>query len=238
MKKTPDFTLYWVSDTINEDWFVIVPCHVHDTHMGSYMAEWFHCEYEDLNNISAQDSTICYEAMADDVMAVPFSMIPATMKKKMKEEFALLNGKMQVLKEIFFGEGEFEEFENAPIKLFKPKIRKMFEKELNNDFDKIMEWCWTNLEPDEDNYLDKEFDGKYFKSNADYFDALEFYGMMLKWQTIGVILDTGKGYAPVHGQIDLLTNLGFTIIDNGDKSSQRVVVYNGQMYTEGEMESK
>lgn len=237
MKSKVNFTLYWVSDGISEDWFVLVPCHINDPHSGSYMAEWFHCEYEGLTDVgSVQDSTICYEARADDVLEVPLNKIPNHMREGMKKNYRGLKGNLKGLKELFF-DPEF----NA-VGIFKQDVRDMFEKELGNDFDKIMDWCWTNLEPDENGYDDPEFDGKYFVDAVDEYDANGVYKIMIDWSTIQDIIQYGKsgksGYAPIHGQIELLENLGFTIIDDGDKSGQRVVIYDGTMYSEGEMESK
>lgn len=232
-KKTPDFTLYWVQDGIQEDWFVIVPCNYYDCVTGAYMAEWFHCEYEGLTELSSvQDSILCYEAMSDDIMEVPFDKIPASMKKDMRKNYKELNSNIKGLKELFF-DPEFE-----CISIFKKEIREMFKNKFDDDFNKIMEWCYENLNPDKDTYNDPEFDGEFFIEDVDQDNAFSLYKIMLDWNTITSIIEDGHGYAPVHGQLDLLKNLGFTIIDDGKKTGQRVVVYDGHMYAEGNMESE
>lgn len=231
--KSAKFTLYWIYDGIGEDWFVIVPCDYNDPATGSYMAEWFYCDYEGLTEVGfVQDTTICYQAMSDDVMSVPLSKIPKNMKIKMKENFKELEGKMQELKELLF------DTEMSYIGVFNKKTRMMFKKEFNNNLDQIMNWCWTNLDPDENGYDDPEFDGKYFIKDVEQDDAFSLYKIMIDWQTIRAIIDDGNGYAPVHGQLNLLKNLGFTIIDDGEKTGQRVVVRNGDMYAEGATESQ
>lgn len=46
------------------------------------------------------------------------------------------------------------------------------------------------------------------------------------------------GYAPFHAQVDLLESLGFAIIDDGVQSLVRTVVYDGELFTEGDMDAK
>ena len=97
------------------------------------------------------------------------------------------------------------------------------------NYNKIIEFIWDDFGCMDD------YSETIFGEDKAYVNKKGLAGCMLSNTTSSDY----DGYGCFHAQIDILKEIdGMSIIDDGSESHMRVVAYNGEIYSEGDLEAQ
>lgn len=228
-KKEVKFSLYWVTDGEGEDWFVISP----DNGFHDYVyAEMFHDEYEG-HEPYTEDNLVAPYSNADYICDVPFEILNRLTTGRDNEMTYIEQSQKNYLSDVETRKGLKKFFFESLYPDFTDQYKAMLKKELkksHKNYEKIIDFIWDDFCCMDDYCIDI-----FGKENAD----INKKGLASCMLSEGRSISDFEGYGSFHAQIDILKEIeGMTIIDDGKTSHMRVVAFDGNIYSEGDMEAQ
>lgn len=221
------FGVFWIEDGGSEDWFVLAPIpktvnNQEGKDIAEFLALDFFLSYEGYDtDLECDDFFVIHKQFlnCELVTTIKLSDLPPKYKNQSKKNAADY--------EDTYWEEEVEGWAKS---IMKPSFLKSIG---GNDAGNIVNHFLTvGLCPNDGVDLD------VYKKGTTQDQVNDF--IMAFHKLYNYLFIRSTGYAPFHGQIDLLKKIGFTIIDDGKESNVRTVVFkvfNGEVYSEGGLEA-